>query len=82
MNAQVVLARLGGVLADGGLEELDVRRLVLGKLLETAVHPGLEAGLLEVLHGVVGQGAGIEGVLEVLESERELEHVDICRQRS
>ena len=58
-----------------------MRRLVLGELLETAVHPGLEAGLLEVLHGVVGQGAGIEGVLEVLEGERELEDVRICAGR-
>ena len=77
MYAQVILARLGGVLADGGLKELDVRRLVLGELLETAVHPGLEAGVLEVLHGVIRHGAGIEGVLEMLKCERELEHVDI-----
>ena len=72
-DVQVVLARLRRAVTQGALEELDVVGLVGRDLREAVADPEREAGLLEVALAVLGEAAGVERVLEVLECEREAE---------
>ena len=52
--------------------------LVGRDLREAVADPEREAGLLEVGLAVLCQAARVEGVLEVLKGERELEDVRVC----
>ena len=69
MRGEVVFARLRGRVAEDGRERVDVALLVRADLDEAAAGPLGEAGVGEVVLGVVGEGLVIKCVLEVLEGE-------------
>ena len=59
-------------------KRVDVALLVLADLLEAAAGPLGEAGVGEVVLGVVGEGLAVEGVLEVLEGEGVVQDDVVC----
>ena len=77
-DSQAVLARLGRVGAEGGLEGGDVGRLVHADLREAGADPVGEARGAEGVRVVRRERPRVERVLEVLERERELQDVRLC----
>jgi hypothetical protein len=55
-----------------------VGRLVLGNLDKTSSGPAGQARFLKVMLAELGEGAGVEGVLEVLEGESVVEDSGVC----
>lgn len=51
--------------------------LVGGDLLETAIRPLGEAGVYEILLRESGESLSVECILEMLQSEREVQNVDV-----
>lgn len=72
-----VLARGDRVVTEGGGEELDVGRLVLRDLKDTAADPVGEASLGKVVVVELGETLGVVGGLEVLEGEGVLEDLEV-----
>ncbi len=72
-NSQGVLAWLGCIVAKRIGEELHVRGLVLTDLRKASALPGRHSSLHECMVVVARESFHVEGVLEVLEGERELE---------
>lgn len=56
-------------------QEVDVSGLVAGNGLDVVVNLGVEASVLEVFLGVLGETLTIEGVLEVLQGQSILEDI-------
>ena len=59
-----------------------MRTFVGSDLFEPAARVGREAGGGEVRLGVLGERAGVEGVLEMLEGQGEVQHRGVCQSRS
>jgi len=56
---------------------VDVSSLVGGDLLETAIRPVREAGVYEILLRESGESLGVERILEMLQSERKVQDIDV-----
>lgn len=78
MDVQVVGACRGGSRSKGRRQERDVLLLVLCDLLEALADPRGEAGLGKVVRVELGEGAGVERVLKVLQGQRVIEDLDVC----
>ncbi len=81
LNAQVVLARFGRGVAKGSGEELDVLGLMRTNLDEATSNPVGEPGVGERLRVELAESLGVEGVLEVLKSQGELENARVKEER-
>ena len=56
---------------------MDVSSLVGSDLLETAIRPVREAGVYEILLRESGESLGVERILEMLQSERKVQDIDV-----
>lgn len=81
-NVQAVFAWLGGSVTECAREEFDVGFLVRGDLLEASTGEPWETGVCEGLLVELGQGVGVEVVLEMLESEREVQNGCVYREEN
>lgn len=79
MDLQCVRARLGSTVTQGGRQKGDMGCLVSGDLSEAVADPAGEAGVLKVGLGVVGETLLVEGVLEVLKGQSEVENLGVCK---
>lgn len=84
-DLQGVVACCDSVITEHAGEELNVLGLVLRNLLKATVCPRRESGVVEVFNGEVGKSLAVEGALEMLERQSELEdlrdiwHATRCR---
>ncbi|SRR6266702_745694 len=74
---QTIRARFSGLVTKGRLQKVDVSSLVGSDLLETAIRPVREAGVYEILLRESGESLGVERILEMLQSERKVQDIDV-----
>lgn len=72
-DIQVILARFDCLVPQGGFEKRDVSSLMLRDLFEATASPGGKTGLDEIFMTELLETLRVEGILEVLECEREVE---------
>ena len=74
---QFIRAGFSSLVTEGRLQKLNVGGLVSGDLLETTIRPLGESCVYEILLRESGETFGVECVLKMLQSEREVQNVDI-----
>ena len=74
---QFIRAGFSSLVTKGRLQELDVGGLMSGDLLEPTIRPLGEASVYEILLRESGESFGVECVLKMLQSEREVQNVDV-----
>ena len=74
---QFIRARFSSLVTKGRLQKLNVGGLMSGDLLETTIRPLGEACVYEILLSESGESFGVECVLKMLQSEREVQNVDV-----
>jgi hypothetical protein len=74
---QFIGAGFSGLVAKGRLQKVDVSSFVGGDLLVTAIRPLGETSVYEILLRESGESLGVERILEMLQSECEVQDVGV-----
>lgn len=74
---QSIRAGFSSLVTKSRLQKLNVGGLMSGDLLETTIRPLGEASVYEILLRESGESFGVECVLKMLQSEREVQNVDV-----
>ena len=76
-SAQFIRARFSGLVTKGRLQQVDVSSLVGGDLLETTIRPVRKASVYEILLRESGESLGVERILEMFQSERKVQNIEV-----